>query len=120
MSDHHQIIVSDPHELIALHRALFEAQFSATPLDKDVPGSPLLASLANRVVEALSHQDPRWLDWRVASMHPERVRIVRERLPNDRRWKHMSLAEREEHVKIHLAPLIPDDDLLAELVGGAA
>lgn len=112
--------ISDEYELIALHRALFEAQFAVSPHDGDVPGSPLLASLANRVVDSLIQQDPRWTQWRVASRHPDRVEIVRQRLHADPRWGDMSLLGREKHVRNHLAPLIPDDDLLVSLVGDTA
>ena len=112
--------VSDKYELIALHRSLFEAQFAVSPHDRDVPGSPLLASLANRVVDLLSQQDLRWAQWRIASQHPDRVEIVRKRLLVDPRWADMPRPEREKHVRNHLAPLIPDDSLLAELVGDAA
>lgn len=120
MQDSLLITVTEKHELIALHRALFEAQFAAAPHDKDVPGSPLLASLANRVIDALAEDDPRWRDWRMASQHPERVEIVRERLPSDPRWKGMLQSEREAHVRNHLAPLVPDEALLADLIGSAA
>jgi len=112
--------ITDNYELIALHRSLFEAQFTVEPHSRDVPGSPLLASLANRVVDALTQQDPRWSEWRIAANHPDRVQIVRRRLPEEPGWSGMSQAERETHVRNHLAPLIPDGDLLHSLASDAA
>ena len=112
--------ITDEYELLALHRSLFEAQFATDPHSRDVPGSPLLASLANRVVDTLTQHDPRWAEWRVASNHLDRVAIVRRRLPEEPGWSGMSQSERETHVRNHLAPLIPDDRLLQSLSSDAA
>jgi len=120
MEEQSTFTVSNKHELIALHRSLLEAQFAITPHDRDVPGSPLLASLANRVVDALCKSDPRWADWRHASKHQDRVRIVRDRLTNIKGWDTMPQYERETHVRNHLAPLVPDEQLLHSLSGYAA
>ena len=112
--------ITDKYELLALHRSLFEAQFAVDPHSRDVPGSPILASLANRIVDALNQQDPRWTEWRAASNHPDKVAIVRRRLPEESGWSSMSQAEREAHIHNHLAPLIPDDVLLQSLSTSAA
>ena len=120
MSATHPFIVSEDHELIALHRSLFEAQFAVSPHDRDVPGSPILANLANRVVDLLSQRDSRWTQWRNASNHPDRVEIARKRLLADPRWRDMPRQEKEQHVRNHLAPLVPDHDLVLSLVGTAA
>ncbi|HZV56350.1 MAG TPA: hypothetical protein VFF89_01635 [Sphingobium sp.] len=112
--------VTEKVELLALHRALFEAQFSESPHDKDVPGSPLLASMANRIVDLLSQDDPRWADWRIASRHPARVQIARTRLISDPKWIAMPREEKEMRIRNHLAPLIPDEAFIVELINGAA
>ena len=111
--------VTDKHELTALHRALFEAQFAPAPHDRDVPGSPLLAALSNRVVAELASLDSRWLEWRDASNHPDRVAIAREHLLNNPRWAAMSKDERIAQVHNQLAPLVPSEDLVANLIGSA-
>lgn len=67
------IIISGYEEMLALHKALMEAKFHPEPENLMVSGSPLVASISNRVVEALvemeiqknpSKQDSwkRWLD----------------------------------------------------------
>jgi hypothetical protein len=109
------VVVTDQHELIALHRALFEAQFAIEPHDRDVPGSPLLAIIANRVLDALTQVDPRWAEWREAGKHPDRVAIARKHLLADPRWGSMSPAERKNQVFNQLAPLVPNDDLVSAL-----
>ncbi len=111
--------VTDKHELTALHRALFEAQFAATPHDRDVPGSPLLATLSNRIIDELTTSDPRWAEWRAASNHPDRVAIARNHLLNNPRWLTMSKADRIAQVHNQLAPLVPTEDLVASLIGDA-
>ena len=112
--------VTDKYELLALHRALYEAQFSVDPHDRDVPGSPILANLANRVVDALTALDPRWADWRSADRHPDRVLIAERHLLADPRWTNMSRPERIAQVHNQLAPLVPSQDLVSKLAGDAA
>ena len=112
--------VTDKYELIALHRALFEAQFSENPLDRDVSGSPLLASLANRLVDALTEIDPRWADWREAEEHPDRVAIAKARLLARPGWASLPHEEKLKSINNQLAPLIPSAALIVELMGDAA
>lgn len=64
------LVIKDFHELVALNKALFEARFHANPDSEEVQGSPLLAAVHNRLVEALiateSDQGNRskWQEWR--------------------------------------------------------
>ena len=111
------IIVTDKNELLALHRALFEAQFAVTPHDPYVPGSPILAALCNRVVDALTLLDPRWADWRSADQHADRVAIAEQHLLANPRWNQMSREQRIAKALNQLAPLVPSDSLISRLVG---
>jgi hypothetical protein len=114
------LVIDDPNELVALHRALFEAQFAVDPHDRDVPGSPILAALANRVVDALTQIDPRWSEWRDAEKHPDRVAVAARHLHANPSWASWSDAERERQVRNHLAPLVASTSLVAALCGSAA
>lgn len=59
--------IEDKFELIALHKCLIEAKFNPSPNDTDLAGSPIVAKLANEVVEQLISLDgPQWKDWRKA------------------------------------------------------
>lgn len=47
------LVVSDPMHLLALHKAIMEAKFHESPENQDVLGSPLLASIADQVMDAI-------------------------------------------------------------------
>lgn len=46
--------IDDPYELNALPRVLMSPKFTADPLDLDVPASPIVANIANRLVDELA------------------------------------------------------------------
>lgn len=67
------LVVDDKHTLRALLRALVSAKFSPDPHDRDVPASPLTASVAREAAAALEHLEvqqegevaaERWRLWR--------------------------------------------------------
>lgn len=66
-----EVVISDYHELLALHRSLIEAKFHPNPEDFHVSASPFVANISNRVVNALinidAQKDPAkkksWEDW---------------------------------------------------------
>lgn len=109
------MIIEDKFELLALHRALFEAKFVEDPRDPVVPGSRIIANLANRLVDELAAKDPKWQQWRNAAQHTERVDVVRRRIAESSKWKSWSAAERRDYVEILLSPLVGDPALLDEL-----
>jgi hypothetical protein len=109
--------VTDKYELQALHRVLFQAQFPEQTLDRYVPGSPLLADMANRLVDVLTTQDSRWSEWRAAEKHPDKVSIAERHLTANPLWSKMSRQERVAQVHNQLAPLVPSNELVSKLVG---
>ncbi len=78
--------VSEKYELLALHRALFEAKRHADPDDTAIVGSPYVAALSLRVVDALAELDdlptfgPGWREWQRAEKHEHRLPLVRNRI----------------------------------------
>jgi hypothetical protein len=65
--------VSDYYELLALHRTIMEAKFHPDPDNLDIPASPLLARMSERLVEALmlaersrgdDSKADQWIQWR--------------------------------------------------------
>ena len=49
--------LTDYHEIYALHRALLEGKFSRYPRDTAVCGSPFVASVANKTMDALIQKE---------------------------------------------------------------
>jgi predicted acetyltransferase len=112
------MIIEDQYELLALHRALFEAKFVEEPRDPVVPGSRIIADLANRLVDELAAQKPDWQKWRAAAQHTERVDVVRRRIAEvaeGSNWKGWSAIERREFAETLLSPLVGNPALLDEL-----
>lgn len=69
--------VSDKYDLIALHRCLLEAKFNPNPSDYDIAGSPIVAKLANQVIDHLEQIDgDKWREWRAFDKHAERVQLL--------------------------------------------
>jgi predicted acetyltransferase len=112
------MIIEDQYELLALHRALFEAKFVENPRDPAIPGSRLIANIANRLVEELGAHGPSWDKWREAAAHTERVEVVRRRIAEVAEGsicKSWPATKRREYVEILLSPLLGNPDLLDEL-----
>ena len=117
--------VTDYYELLALHRALMEAKFAEDPNDQDIQGSPLIANLANRVVETLievekrrgmSQTDERWMNWRIATKNRREWRVTEEYIRRTSAWQRWTEKEKRTYVKDILSPLIIKDELLSELL----
>ncbi|MBE1485362.1 hypothetical protein [Plantactinospora soyae] len=104
------------HEILALHRALFEAKFD--DLDSTHAGSPFIAAIQHRLADALEAVDPGggWRTWRAAEAHTDRVEAVRRQLAGAGGWwRNMDEQDRRRYIQDLLAPLRVSDELLAEL-----
>ena len=111
--------VSDPDELRALHRALFSAKFTAGPLDELMPGSSILARMAERVAEAMGQieGEDRWVEWRRAERHRDRIPVVVGHAARVSKWDEWSEDQRRDYVRILLSPLVGDMSLIDEIAG---
>ena len=111
------VVVDDRgNQLLALHRALFEAKFVRDPEDRDVAGSRFVAAIANRVVEELAATDPGWVEWRQAEKHPARVDVVKQRIRETDSWQSWAREEREAYVKTAQSDLVASESLMEELL----
>ena len=114
--------VSEKYELLALHRALFEAKHHADPDDTAIVGSPYVAALSLRVVDALAELDdpptfgPGWREWQRAEKHEHRLPLVRSRIEECSPWSKWDADQKREYVRILLAPLVAEATTLADLV----
>jgi hypothetical protein len=105
------------HEVLALHRFLFECKLD--DLTSVYVGSPFIAAVQRRLADALEAADSgtRWATWRAAERHVHRVELLRRHLAEAGRWwKEMSRERRGAYVQDVLAPLRLPAQLLAELV----
>ncbi len=123
------ITIKDRWELLALHRALFEAKLHSAPEDQDIVGSPVLARLAERVVDELiatetregdADSKQRWGTWRRASEHPRRMGYVRAAIQNQKNWASYDELSRRTFVIDALSPLIAEEYELQQLLNEAA
>ncbi|WP_136805848.1 hypothetical protein [Desulfosediminicola flagellatus] len=111
------MIIENKYELIALHRCLLEAKFSANPDDLDIVASPIAAKIANQVIEELSViEGEKWLEWRQAENHPKKLTNLKKSLLG-RDFKLIKSYEQKKDFMIDaLAPLLAGEELLNSLI----
>jgi hypothetical protein len=120
--------VDDPYEVNALLVALTEAKFHPDPERREVAGSPFVARLCERAVEAyVAAQAAGRLDGNADQTRafydgrpPELIlTVVRRRLAeviHQPVWSKWSPGERAEYVRLLLSPFGAPADLVAELI----
>jgi hypothetical protein len=120
--------VDEPYEVNALLTALLEAKFHPDPKRREVAGSPFVARLCERAVEAFAAAQAAG---RLPG-NPEQTRafyqgrpgeptlaVVRRRLAEVTAlpvWAGWSPEQRAEYVRLLLSPFAAPDDLVAELI----
>jgi hypothetical protein len=121
MTDNEATVVrlDSVHEIRALHRMLFNRKFDGP---EDVYfGSPLIASVQNKLADALAGESAaeaaKWAAWRDARRHPHILERIRQHLAGVASdwWANAPAVKRQDYVRDLLAPLTADESLLAEL-----
>lgn len=115
--------ISDSVTLNALTRALVAAKFQLDPVDRDVPGSTLLAELANRVAETCAavlveegRMSPERAErWREPSQHLHALECVRARIRECQPWGGWTADQRTGYVETLLAPYLPVTEVVSSL-----
>jgi hypothetical protein len=81
-------------------------------------GSPHIAAIRHRLADVIAAAEPGkgWDRWRQADPHPDLVEQVRRHLQQLPAWPTMPRGSRRQFVQDLLAPLIPSEALLQELV----
>jgi hypothetical protein len=119
--------IDNYYELLALHRTIMEAKFSADPNDSCIQGSPFVAAVANRVVEALiemeTHREgesavAKWHDWRHISPERREYQMVESTLQSNPFWKTLGSAEQIKYVEDLVSPLQISHELIHQLITG--
>jgi hypothetical protein len=114
--------VSDYYELLALHRALLEAQFCDEPNDLDVSASPIITKLHRNLLETLmnvegSPQAEEWKDWLKIDPDRREWQVALKRAKNERQWQNWSYEKKKEYAFHLLSPFELDDTLLDDFIG---
>lgn len=117
--------INNYDELIALHRVVMEAKFSAEPNDPLIQGSPLVSTVANQVVEALIEMEVekegeasrlKWQEWRQLSPERREYHIIQAKLKSDFSWKKWNPDEQVKYVRDLASPLQVTDELISNLL----
>lgn len=113
-------------ELMVLHRALMEAKFSESLNDTAIGGSPILAEISNRVVDALiqessgtdstAYSAESWRRWRTAASRVLELEVIRDRIQNTNKWPEWSQDEQRYYLSILLSPFEYDEDFLTSFM----
>lgn len=107
--------IQDKHELLALHRALMEVIHGIQELnDKDIQGSPFVASVANRVLDTLIRHEEgegnhdivsRWLQWRELTDDRREWKLLVDRI-KQRRGFAIPEANKESFIRSLASPFV--------------
>lgn len=116
----------DRLELLALVRAIVEAKFHPHVRDKALQGSPVLAAVAKRLLDAHVEAEVRdnpaiaseddFEAWWLPENQPEWVEAVRERIHRTPSWSTFDDAMKRRWVADLLSPLFIDDAYVESLV----
>lgn len=119
--------ITDYHEIYALHRAILEGKFSETPRDTEVCGSPFVASVANKNMDALIQierdrgcEDAAriWEERRQLNpeTHAEYWEAALRSLKGAKIWLTWTLEEKREVATTYLSPFIASDEVMRRFI----
>lgn len=107
------LTVSNPMELLALHKAIMEAKFHENPENQDVLGSPLLAAIADQVMDAIinaedavgnSSKASSWRTFRRLSSNTWIAERVYRQVVRNPNWRAFDDVSRTRYLICALAP----------------
>ncbi len=116
-----QLKLDSYDELKCLHHALCEARFHPEPTYRSLQGSPVTAATAEKVYDLLVENAPSererddWLQHRQLSPHSPLVPVIEARARKLAADASLSRTEREEALRIFIAPFRIADHHLEDL-----
>ncbi|WP_420348662.1 hypothetical protein [Pelagibius sp.] len=119
--------LTDYHEIYALHRALLEGKFSRAPFSTEVTGSPFVASVANKTMDALIQKERDrgredyariWEERRQMSpkTHSEYWEAAIRSLEGSEIWLTWSAEKKKEVAATVLSPFTASDDVMRRFI----
>lgn len=118
-------LVSNYHELLAIHKVMLEARFSDQPFDRTISGNPITALLHERVIEALRYIDAKndddeidaaWEQWLTITPERREWTIALDHALTDSRWGDWDEMEQRFYVMTLLSPFEVSESLLADFI----
>lgn len=118
-------LVDDYYELLALHRTFMEAKYCDEPNSNDISGSPIIASLHERLVETLIEAEvqrkgddarEKWADWLIMSEDRREWLVALSRARAEARWIKWSNDDRRQYSSCLLAPFTVSVELLDKFI----
>lgn len=111
--------IKDYRELNALNAALQEARYHADPDSPEALGSPFVAAIHERVLQAIFHHDnwsseqiEVWLKWENRAIEQERVRLYLSKC----QWNTFSNNTKKDLVETLVRPFIATPCEIKELI----
>jgi hypothetical protein len=116
------VAITDYYELLTLHRVIIEAKFSAPLHDTAIVASPFLATIADRVLNALIEKErqdnqpekaEQWVAWRMISPERREWSIALTYAKDcGRHWQDWPKEQRHNYVQLLLSPFTISRELL--------
>lgn len=112
-------------KLLALHKAVLKAKFTATPDDILIAGSSLVAEIAEQIVEILIQMEEeqgepnaaqRWNNWRNLDPSRDEWKIVLAYIPLCEKWSQWPSEKKKEFAKTLFSPFYVNDNLLEDFI----
>lgn len=119
------IRIDNYYELLALHKTLMAVKFDEQGCLPEAQGSPLTASLAFKVFDALvghnvhegnQAQADEWLSWQTADGSRIETKLLLQHITELDWWCSAGASQREDYVRDFMAPLILTEQALIEVI----
>jgi len=120
------MIVDQKYKLLALHRVFMQAKFDGDPSDSAIPFSPIVAEMANQVLEeivAILKQENNlteatsWERWRLVEPSRKEFLLIEKRFQECVEHNPQEGKEREELLMVLSAPLMLSESAKSTILG---
>lgn len=120
--------ISGYESLLALHKTIAAAKFARHPETPEVQGSPHVAEVANRTLDALIEEvrstrgeaeAKKWENWRQVRIGEVPWNIALSRLNESKVWHNWSKSELNKVVRDLLAPFVASSEVIEALIDEA-
>ncbi len=117
--------ISNIYELLAVHRALLELKYIEHPNSPEVVGSPFVAQVAHRILDALIDHERRqentdgvkkWETWRLLDEDRREWKAIERQIKASSNWGRMNEDQKRQYVLDIAIPFKLASEKLAALI----